>query len=306
MARDLRIEFPGAIYHVMVHGNGKQWLYKTSDDMKIFLQGLNKVVDKFKFKIYAFVLMRNHFHLLLETPVGQLSKGMMYLNQYIARELNKKMDRTGSVLRHRYKAILIEDDTYFLNVFKYIYKNPINENIVKYPSDYPGSALYYLLRDKNKIKNVLSMDKVLFYFEDINSILRFVAEGNSEYNENISIFYGSQKWINEIKEKYVDINSISDQIVGYHEFIENETNRIFSIVDKNAKSVYRDKDIINIKIYLLYKYTPLTNREIVKVFHNLTPDAVAKRLGRFKELLKVDEKLKKYVISLERKIKNEG
>ena len=103
MPNQLRIEYPGAFYHVMSHGNGFQWIYKSSDNFIDFVYLLLEVKEKYQFDIHVFKLMRNHYHLLLETPLGNLSSGMLYLNREFARRYNMSIKRMGSVLKKRYK-----------------------------------------------------------------------------------------------------------------------------------------------------------------------------------------------------------
>ena len=131
MVRPLRIEYPGAMYHVMSHGNGFQWIYKSEENYYSFIEILKEIVVKYSFKIHTFILMLNHYHLLLETPLGNLSKGMLYFNRELARRYNYFSKRKGSVLKSRFKAILIEKEKYYLNVFRYINQNQIRLGISK-------------------------------------------------------------------------------------------------------------------------------------------------------------------------------
>ncbi len=101
MSRELRIEYPGAFYHVMAHGNGLQWIYKNNQNMRSFLKILADVKLKYNFLIHAFELMKNHYHILLETPKGNLCKGMLKLNSTFARLLNINLNRKGSIFKQR-------------------------------------------------------------------------------------------------------------------------------------------------------------------------------------------------------------
>jgi REP element-mobilizing transposase RayT len=129
MGRPKRIEYENAFYHVMSHGNGRQWIYKSEEHLKIFIESLEKVVTKYKVKIHCFVLMRNYYHILLETPLGNLSDIMLMFNREFARMYNKLENRKGSVFKQRYKAILIEKEEYYLNVLRYISQNPIRPRL---------------------------------------------------------------------------------------------------------------------------------------------------------------------------------
>ena len=129
MGRQLRIEYPGALYHVMSHGNGLQWIYRQPAHLHIFKYFIKNIVLKYKFKIHAIVLMRNHYHILLETPLANLSRGMKQFNQEFAKMFNKLKYRKGSVFKDRYKAILIEKENYYWSVLKYICQNPLRKKL---------------------------------------------------------------------------------------------------------------------------------------------------------------------------------
>ena len=101
MGRQLRFEYPNAFYHVMSHGNGFQWIYKNKKHIEIFCEVLKSVVRKYKVKIHAVVIMRNHYHLLIETPLSNLSDSMKKLNRDFARIFNSSIGRKGSVIRGR-------------------------------------------------------------------------------------------------------------------------------------------------------------------------------------------------------------
>ena len=128
MGRQLRIEYPGALYHVMAHGNGFQWIYKTDYHIDLFKQVIQDTVIKYKLKIHAIVLMRNHYHILLETPHANLSLSMKKFNRDFARLFNIHAKRKGSIFKDRYKSILIEKENYYFNALRYICQNPVRKN----------------------------------------------------------------------------------------------------------------------------------------------------------------------------------
>ena len=108
MARPLRIEYPEAWYHVTCRGNERQNIFRDDDDRKRFLQMLIQSINIYSIKLYSYVLMSNHFHLLLETPKGNLSKGMRQLNGVFTQLSNRRHGKVGHVFQGRYKAILID------------------------------------------------------------------------------------------------------------------------------------------------------------------------------------------------------
>ena len=110
MARPLRIQFPGAIYHTMARGNRRQKIFRDQRDYERFLQGLETTVDKFGFEIFSFICMPNHIHLFFRTPRPNLSKGMQYLLSGYANWFNTRHRRPGHLFQGRFKAELVEDE----------------------------------------------------------------------------------------------------------------------------------------------------------------------------------------------------
>ena len=150
MGRQRRIQFPGALYHVMSHGNGFQWIYKDPLHLSIFKESLKKDAIKYKVIIHAVILMRNHYHMLIETLLGNLSDFMRKFNHDFAFLFNRMIKRTGAIFKQRYKSIIIDKENYYFNVMRYICQNPVRKGIVEKCEDYKGSFLNWLLDDDFK------------------------------------------------------------------------------------------------------------------------------------------------------------
>jgi putative transposase len=140
MARPLRIEFPGALYHVTSRGNERQPIVRDDRDREKRLDWLRRTVETYGWRLHAFVLMRNHDHLFVETPEANLSAGMQYLNGSYTSYFNHRHDRVGHLFQGRFKGHLIDEDGYFLEVSRYIHLNPLRARIVAQPEDYPWSS----------------------------------------------------------------------------------------------------------------------------------------------------------------------
>ena len=140
MARALRILFSGAIYHVTSRGNAKQDVYIDDNDRTLFLDILDKCVKRYGFIIHAFCLMDNHYHLLIETPDGNLSDGMRHINQVYTQKFNWRHNRVGHLFQGRFKAAMIEQDSHLLEVIRYVVNNPVRAGYVESPSDYHWSS----------------------------------------------------------------------------------------------------------------------------------------------------------------------
>ncbi len=140
MARPLRLEFAGALYHVTSRGDGREDIFRAVGDRRVFFDVLGGVWGRFSWIVHAYCLMTNHYHLLVETPDGNLAKGMRELNGVYTQRFNRVYQRVGHVFQGRYKAILVEKETYFLELARYVVLNPVRARMVPSPGDYPWSS----------------------------------------------------------------------------------------------------------------------------------------------------------------------
>jgi len=140
MARKPRIHFPGAFYHVIVRGNGGQTIFRRDDDYRLYLKFLKEYKKRFHFSLYAYALMKNHVHLLMEVVDVPLARIMQAVQFRYAKRFNFRYGKEGHLFQGRYKAILCEKDKYFLELSAYIHLNPVRGGIVKDPSQFPWSS----------------------------------------------------------------------------------------------------------------------------------------------------------------------
>jgi putative transposase len=136
MARPLRIEYPGALYHVTSRGNAGNRIYRNDKDRIYFLELLGFLVERFHWLCHAYCLMDNHYHLIIETPEGRLSQGMRQLNGIYTQKYNKKYKKTGHIFQGRYKAIIVDKDNYLLELCRYVALNPVRAHMVDKPEDW--------------------------------------------------------------------------------------------------------------------------------------------------------------------------
>lgn len=140
MTRPLRIEFAGALYHVTARGDRKALIYLDDTDRAFWMQTLADVCAHFNFVVHSFCQMSNHYHLLLETEAANLSQGMRDLNGIYSQYFNRRHDLVGHVFQGRYKAILVQKESYLLELARYIVLNPVRANVVAAPGDWPWSS----------------------------------------------------------------------------------------------------------------------------------------------------------------------
>lgn len=202
MARPLRLEFAGALYHITSRGNERKAIYWEDDDFSGFLTLLGQVCQQFNWVVHAYCLMSNHYHLLLETPDANLSKGMRQLNGMYTQWVNRKYKRVGHLFQGRYKAILVDKDAYLLELSRYIVLNPIRAKMVATPDDWRWSS-WHCAMGKEESPDWLATDALLGLFAKnrktaIGKYSEFVQQGKGvEVWEHLSnqVFLGSDDFV---------------------------------------------------------------------------------------------------------------
>jgi putative transposase len=142
MARPLRLEFDGAFYHVTSRGNSRQDIYFEQEDYQRFLDILGRVCQRHNWRIHAYCLMTNHYHLLVETPKGNLSAGMQQLNGVYTQYVNRHYQRCGHVFQGRFKRILVDTDIYYKTLVRYVLQNPLRAGMVTQLAEYYWSSYH--------------------------------------------------------------------------------------------------------------------------------------------------------------------
>ena len=203
MARPLRIEFAGALYHVTSRGNRQEDIYELDADRENYLGVLADVCRTYNWVCHAFCLMDNHYHLLVETPDANLSKGMRQLNGRYTQKFNREHRRVGHVFQGRYKAILIDKNSYLLELSRYIVLNPVRARMVHSAIDWPWSSYRATVGEQSK-PSWLNTDWLLAGFAQrkliaIEKYKQFVSEGKGQPSpwEQLKnqIFLGDEKFV---------------------------------------------------------------------------------------------------------------
>ena len=206
MARSLRIEFSGAVYHVTSRGNTKQNIYINDEDRQKFLLILTLVVERFHWICHSYCLMDNHYHLLLETPAPNLSAGMRQLNGIYTQAFNRNHHRVGHLLQGRFKAIVIEKQAHLLELSRYIVLNPVHAGMVQHPEDYPWSS-YCATLGQTKVSDFFTVQWLLDNFSPQTTRAQQLYREFVDKNEQPSpwskltgqIYLGSDTFIQQVK-----------------------------------------------------------------------------------------------------------
>ena len=184
MSRPLRLEFAGALYHITSRGNEKKAIYLEDADFELFLSLMAEVCQRFNWVIHAYCLMTNHYHLVVETPDGNLSRGMRHLNGVYTQRFNSNHKRVGHLFQGRYKAILVDKDSYLLELSRYVVLNPVRARMVNEPGDWPWSSYRVTIGKQDGFEG-LATDALLMQFGNqrnraIERFQTFISQGKGQ------------------------------------------------------------------------------------------------------------------------------
>ena len=215
MARPLRLQIPGGLYHLTARGNNRGWIYLGDDDRELFLELLAHTVGRFGWLCHAYCLMGNHYHLLVETPLPNLSRAMRQLNGLYAQTFNHRHGRIGHVFQARFHAILVQRETHLLRLCRYIVRNPLRARIVGDLDSWAWSS-YHATAGLAPTPAFLTTDWVLGRFGRSYGVAHqryraYVAAGahdDPKAEVRGQIYLGDDQFINELSEGLAPIREV--------------------------------------------------------------------------------------------------
>lgn len=213
MARPLRLEYPGALYHLTARGDNKTGIFLDDEDRNRFLKYLGTEIEQQGWVCYAWCLMGNHYHMLIETPEGNLIAGMRRLNGRYTQSFNRRHGRVGHVFQGRYKSILVEKEAYLYELCRYIVLNPVRAGMVMQPEDWSWSS-YRATAGLEAAPGWMAINQVREHFGDsVNTYRRFVLEGIGKASpwEDVrgQIWLGRDAFLESVKQR-IEKENISD------------------------------------------------------------------------------------------------
>ena len=309
MARAWRIEYEGALYHVLSRGNEKQDIVINDDDRKLFLDTCSEMSERFEIDLFSYVLMDNHYHLLFRTNRANLCRSMQWFGATYTKRFNLRHNRSGHLFQGRFKNMLVQNDAYLLQLSYYIHRNPLRAGMVRRLADYDWSTYKVYAYGKSH-QNWLKTNAILSQFKNVKDPHQAYRENVQKYSKEQpgvwedlrhGIFVGSQKFVKRIKERYLP--DIPHAELPHQKRVTKEVN-IETVLSKAAdilefdmdlcresarisESVKADRDLL---IYIAWLTGVATNQEIGERF-GLTYSAISQRVKVVKEMLKKDEKL---------------
>jgi putative transposase len=316
MARPLRIEYEGAIYHVTARGNERQKIYFTKKDYEKFLEYVESAKKKYGIIIHCYVLMTNHYHLIIETPAGNLGKAMHHIGGSYTTYINRKRKRSGHLFQGRYKAIVVDKDSYLMELSRYVHLNPVRAGMVERPEEYRYSSYSSYIEkgdgglvNREMVLNMLSPNKRAAR----RMYKAFVESGvGQDIGDPLSNVYGgmilgSNKFINGVLKK-MKIEMLQRDETSHRRVLQAEygMEEIDAMVSEAFKNKMRTngRETRKVAVYLMKKYTGATNRQIGEYMGELSYSGVAKMVERFKGKMKTDRELREKVERIEKKMSN--
>ena len=285
MARPLRIEFEGCFYHITSRGNEKKRIFRNTGDRRRFLSLFKDVNHSYSGVIYSYVLMDNHYHILMETMEANLSKIMHHINVSYTVYFNKKYRRVGHLFQGRYKALVVDKESYLLELSRYIHLNPVRAGIVKKPENYRWSSYQYYIGKNKVIPEWLNIEWLVERFGPDKSFAfqqyrRFIEEAitkdikNPFENTFVNTILGSNDFVEKVRKisrdnvkKDYEIPATKSLICSYDiEDILKIVSEYFSI---NIGEIKRKKYRFlprKVAIYLSRKNTSLSLKELANYF----------------------------------------
>jgi REP element-mobilizing transposase RayT len=306
MARPWRIEFEGALYHVLSRGNDRRDIFSDAVDRFKFLEGIGEMADRFDVDVFAYVLMGNHYHLLLRTKHANLSKSMQWFGATYTRRFNNRHRRSGHLFQGRFKSILVQNDAYLLRLSYYIHRNPMRAGLVARLADYKWSS-YRCYAYKVKAPGWLNLEPILSQFPNVSDRHRAYrqeaqkyAEEREEIWENLKhgFILGTEAFKEKMKKRHLPqmphVEMPQQKKMFMDVDVEDLLSRSSGILGSDVKRLKSSTRLVgrealqrDMMIFLLWETGFFTNREIGDVF-NLTYSAVSRRVAMLREKLKED------------------
>jgi putative transposase len=310
MARPLRITYPGAFYHVTSRGNERKDIFKSKGDREKILEYFESATKRYNAVIHVFCLMDNHYHLLLETPSGNLPRIMQHIDGADTTYFNVKRGRSGHLFQGRYKAILVEIDEYAKELSRYVHLNPVRAKMVKTPEKYEWSSYQFYI-GKKKSPEWLHRGFILGYFGNKDSIAQkeyrsFVsAMFDKKYDNPIdevvsSTILGSPGFIAFVKDKFISDKKPDKDLPALKELVDKVSLKdIFAEVE----SVFGKQTFLgrNVKMFLCQRYTGEKLKDIGTYF-GIGESGVSQACRRVKEKIRNDKKLGRKIAGVEKKL----
>lgn len=316
MARAWRIEFEGALYHVLSRGNERRDIFFSDDDRRLFLDTLGDMAQRFEIEMFVYMLMGNHYHLLLRTRRANLSRAMQWLGVTYTNRFNARHSRSGHLFQGRFKNMLVQNDAYLLQLSYYIHRNPLRAKMVERLADYRWSS-YRAYAYGQQPPEWLNTELILSQLVNAADRHKAYRENTQKYaREEARIWedlrhgfiLGAERFAGEIKKRFlpetanrdipqqkllinaVDVNQIIAKAAGFLGCNVGE----FKKATRVSPGRLLDRDLL---LYAVWQLGVRTNSQIGELF-GLTGAAVSKRMAIMKSKAADDQSIREKITEI--------
>ena len=310
MARPLRIEYPGAFYHITSRGNERKAVFKSERDREKLLFYFGSATERYAAIVHVYCLMDNHYHLLMETPAGNLSQIMHHINGAYTTYYNTKRERSGHLFQGRYKAILIEADEYAKELSRYMHLNPVRAGMCAHPEEYPWSSCRYYTVE-TKAPEWLQRGFILGYFgQNLSDSMKpyrdfihaVMGEGYDSPLAELkhSVILGSGQFVAEIRDRFLKHKTQDRDLPALRTLLKKPSlDQIEQAVD--AVLLSEPKLARQVKLHLCHRYSGMRLTQIGLRF-GVGQSGVTQASQRIALKRSQDKNLRKIVKRIEKNI----
>ena len=315
MARPLRVVYPGAVYHVTARGNERKAIARDDMDRRRFVATLSEIVEHYRVVCHAWVLMPNHYHLLLETPEANLSRAIRHLNGVYTQAFNRRHRRVGHLFQGRFKAILLEKDAHLLELGRYVVLNPVRAGLVRHLRAWSWSS-YRATAGEEPAPTWLTVEWLLGQFargreQARRAYRQFVKQGIKQparpwEQVESQIYLGGEEFLRTVR-RY--IRRGTDPEIPRHqrqpgvprvgELLERVARAYGQRVTELLKPTRRPSEARQVGVYVARRVAGLDLRAIGARF-GMSAAGVSRRVGVVAKRLSEDASLRAKLVRLER------
>ncbi len=305
MSRPLRIEYPGAHYHVINRGLERREIFKSPKDYQYFLSLLDQMYLKYNLVVHSYCLMPNHYHLYVETPIAQLAQIMRQLDGIYTQTFNKRHSRVGPLMQGRYKAVLIDKDNYSLELSRYIHLNPVRAKMTDKPENYQWSSYSFFVGDI-EVPDFLNTQWLLSQFDKtgrkaIESFGHFTLQGVTdawipEKESYKGLILGSSEFVSHIQDTFLKGKNDCEipNLAKAQKQLSVQSLQLY--LEKLTSDIGLRKKLI---VYALRNHSHLKLKEIGKLVNSPSYSAVAMMVNRLKQEAQKDKQVKQLLLKVE-------
>jgi REP-associated tyrosine transposase len=316
MGRAWRIEFEGALYHVLSRGNERRDIFFEEDDRRRFLEAIGEMGQRFEIDLFAYVLMDNHYHLLLRTRRANLSRAMQWLGVTYTNRFNARHSRSGHLFQGRFKSMLVQNDAYLMQLSYYIHRNPLRVRMVDRLAGYPWSS-YWAYAYGEQVAKWLNTEVILSQMVNAEDPHKAYRENVRKYAGEESRLWedlrhgfilGTEQFEKEIKKRFLPEKPNNDipqqkllkKEVGLDQIIIKAASLLGCDVEYFRKAARVSPNRVLERDLLLYGVWQLgvrTNSQIGEIF-GLTASAVSRRVAVLKSQAVNDQSIQNKIADL--------